>query len=62
MKLVSRIELKVDGYDKCSLLIDHDCPLGQLYDYSCALKSFVMEKMQEAEKVQQTKTEEIKPS
>ncbi len=49
MKLLTKVELRLDGFEKCSALIDADCPIGQLFDYSCALKAFVIQKMQEAE-------------
>jgi len=49
MKLTSQIKLQLENITKCSLLIDHDCPLGELYDFSHALKSFAIQKMQEQE-------------
>lgn len=52
MKLINKTELKLENFEKCSLICDNDCPLGSLYDYSCALKAFIVEKMKEAEAVQ----------
>lgn len=52
MKIVTKSELKIDGFDKCSLICDSDCPLGHLYDYVSNLKSFVVDKMKEVEKAQ----------
>lgn len=49
MKLVNKLEIKVDKLDKCHVISDNDCPLGQLYDYACAFKSFIFQKMQESE-------------
>lgn len=49
MKVFPKSCLKLDGFEKCELLADYDCPLGQLYDYACALKGFLIEKIQEAE-------------
>jgi hypothetical protein len=47
MKAVNKIEIKIENIDKCLLILDSDCPLGQLYDFSCAVKSFVYQKMKE---------------
>jgi hypothetical protein len=49
MKLDNQVVLKLEELNKCHLTCDADCPLGQLYDFSCALQSFVMQKMKEAE-------------
>ena len=49
MKVINKVQLKLDGFDKCSLISDSDCSLGQLYDYACSLKSFLIEKMKEVE-------------
>ena len=45
----NKLELRLDACDKCSIICDTDCSLGQLYDYSCALTAFIMQKMKEAE-------------
>lgn len=58
MKLVNKLELRIDGFDKCVAIVESDCPLGSLYDYSCALKTFVVQKMQELES-QEKKVEPI---
>lgn len=47
MKVVTKVELKFENFEKCSALLDSDCPLGQIYDFSCAFKHFVTQKMQE---------------
>jgi hypothetical protein len=52
MNVLNTIELKADGYEKCWAQLHSDCPLGQLYDFSCALQSFVLQKMKEAEELQ----------
>ncbi len=49
MELKNKCELVLKDYDKCALLCDADCPLGQLYDYSCDLQAFIMGKMKQAE-------------
>jgi hypothetical protein len=59
MKLVNKVELKLENFEKCHMICDSDCPLGQLYDFSCTLKSFIYEKIKESEGVQpKVKTEE----
>jgi hypothetical protein len=52
MQIINRIELKLENFDKCAIQCDHDCPLGILYDYSCALQSFIFEKMKAAKDAQ----------
>jgi hypothetical protein len=49
MKTNNKIQLNLENFEKCVALVDSDCPLGQLFDFSCALKSFVMQKLQELE-------------
>ncbi len=49
MKQTVRIELKNEECPKVCVLVDSDCPLGQLYDYSCSLKNFIIQRMKEAE-------------
>ena len=49
MKVVNRVEIKLENFDKCHVTCDADCPLGQLYDYSCAFKAFISQKIQESE-------------
>ncbi len=49
MNIVNRICLKLENYEKCELHCDVNCPLGELYDYSCVLQSFIINKIKEAE-------------
>lgn len=49
MKLVGRVEIRLENFEKCHVITDQDCPLGQLYDYACAFKAFIVRKLQEAE-------------
>ncbi len=58
MQLVNRVELKVENYDKCNMICDHDCPLGQLYDYACAFQSFILQRMKEADEAQKAQNQE----
>lgn len=57
MKIVNKVELKLQNYDKCQMVCDSDCPMGQLYDYSCSLQVFVLEKMNAAKEAQKVKEE-----
>jgi len=52
MKTVHKIELKLEDFEKCSMVLDSDCPLGQLFDYACSLKHFIMQRMKEAEEIE----------
>ncbi len=54
MKLVNRVEIKFEKFEKCHAICDQDCPLGQLYDYACAFKAFISQKIQETEAQSQT--------
>jgi hypothetical protein len=49
MKVVNKVEIKLEKFDKCHMICDADCPLGQLYDYSCAFKAFISQKIRESE-------------
>jgi len=55
MNLINRVVLKLEKYEKCEMICDSDCPLGQLYDYSCALQDFIMTKMKEVEEMKKVK-------
>ncbi len=57
MKTIHKIELKLEDFEKCHVLLDSDCPLGQLFDYSCSLKHFIMQRMKEAEELEKQKQE-----
>lgn len=49
MNIVNKVECKLENFEKCHLIADSDCPVGQIYDYACALLSFSIQKMQEAQ-------------
>ena len=49
MILVNQLNIKFEGIEDCSTVCESTCSLGRLYDYSCALQSFVLEKMKENE-------------
>ena len=49
MNIINKVELVLEGFDKCSASCDADCALGILYDYSCALQAFIMQKMKDAQ-------------
>lgn len=54
MEIKNRIHLILENYDKCCAICDSDCPLGQIYDYCCALQHFVLQKMKEAEEAKKS--------
>lgn len=49
MKIQQKLELKAEEFSKCYLVADIDCPLGQLFDYSCMLQSYIRQKIKESE-------------
>ena len=59
MEFISKTELKLKDFDKCSVICHNDCSLGSLYDYACTLKSYVMDRMKAEEEAKKEK-EEIK--
>ncbi len=61
MKLVNKVELKLENFDKCYFICDSDAPLGSLYDYACSLKAFIVEKMKSVEEAQKEKVSEEAP-
>ena len=54
MDVVNQVKLKLDKYEKCHMICDSDCPLGQLYDYTCMFQSFLFEKMKAAQDSQKS--------
>lgn len=60
MKLSNLMKLQLENFDKCYLHCDNDCPLGQLYDFSCALQSFIIQKIKENESQKSNESEEKK--
>jgi len=58
MKIQNRIELKLENYEKCHIICDSDCPLGQMYDYSCALQHFITQKMKEADEARKSQDQQ----
>jgi len=58
MEIVNKVELKVENIEKCVALVCADCPLGSLYDFSCALQSFALQKMKEHEAKKEEKSGE----
>lgn len=49
MEISNKFTLILKDFEKCMLIADADCPVGKLYDYSCALKSFMGSKIAEVE-------------
>jgi hypothetical protein len=59
MKVENKLTLKIENLEKCCVVLDQECPLGQLYDFSCALKSFTFQKMKELEDQENQSKKEI---
>lgn len=57
MKVVNKVDIRLENFDKCNVISDSDCSLGQLYDYACAFKSFIAQKIQESEALSQSAKE-----
>jgi hypothetical protein len=62
MKLVNKVEIKIENFEKCHLISDQDCPLGQLYDYACVFKAFIYQKIQDSEARSQPEVKEAQSS
>lgn len=58
MKVINRIEVSLENFEKCSVICDQDSSLGQLFDFACAFKSFISQKIKESE-VTENKQENI---
>lgn len=54
MKMVNKVEIRIDNFEKCHVISDQDCPLGQIYDYACAFKSLIFQKIKECEDQKQS--------
>ena len=59
MQVVNQVKLELENYEKCHFVCDSDCPLGQLFDYACAVQAFIQEKMKAASEAAKPK-EEVK--
>lgn len=57
MEFKNKVEVKFPGIEECFLVANSDCPMGQIYDYSCALRAFAVQRMQEAEAKTEQKTD-----
>lgn len=56
MNIKNKIELQIDGFEKCHLSCEMDCSLSTIFDYSCILQNYVLMKMnEEAEKMKSLK-------
>ncbi len=56
METKTAVKLILPDFNKCMMYVDADCPLGELYDYSCALVNFVLAQM-EAKKPQKEESQ-----
>lgn len=59
MDIQNKINLTLKDYTKCHLICDVDCPLGELYDFSSALRNFVLNKMKEHQEAEKQQNEEV---
>ncbi len=60
MKAIVKVELKFESIDECFLIAENSCSLGRLFDYACALQSYALERMKEAQPKDAPKVEEVK--
>jgi hypothetical protein len=60
MEFKNKVEVRFPGIEECFLVANSDCAMGKVYDYSCALKTFALQRMQQEEKDEKAKTEESK--
>jgi hypothetical protein len=55
MKLTNQVKIQLEEFEKCYLLADADCSLGQLFDFACVFHKFISDKVQETQaKVSET--------
>lgn len=59
MDISNKIQLTVKDFEKCHIVCDVDCPLGEIYDFSCALRTFVLNRIKEHEEAEKQKDEEV---
>lgn len=53
MKVINKIALQLEGFEHdVETHLKNEVSLGRLYDYSCALLGFVVQKMNEAKETQ----------
>jgi len=57
MNIKNKVEVRFEKYDNVSLLSDVDCPVGQIYDFTCALQQFCIQRMSEASAAQKASQE-----
>lgn len=58
MQISNKFTIELKEFEKCKLLVDVDCPVGTIYDYTCALKSFLAQKIAEVEATEKQKAED----
>lgn len=49
MKTSNLVKIELEDFTKCYVVCDPDCPLGNLFDFSCAFRGFIMNKIKELE-------------
>lgn len=59
MDIKHKVEIRFPELEKVHAIADSDCPIGQVFDYACVLKSFCLQRMKEDEEAQK-KAAEVK--
>ncbi len=47
MKISTKFDMRLQGCDKIYSVLDHDCPMGQILDFSFALQNFAFQQLKE---------------
>ena len=59
MDLKQQVQLKMKDFEECWTVVNSDCPIGRIYDFSCVLQAFCIERMKQVQEAQ--KKPEEKP-
>jgi len=47
MNIIHNTVVKLEEFKKCELVCVSECPLGELHDFCCKIKSIIVAKIQE---------------
>lgn len=47
MQAIPQTSIKLDGFEKCNIVCDNGCPLGELFDFLSKVRAIVATKMKE---------------
>jgi len=53
MKTVNQVKIELEDFLKCHVICDADCPIGSLYDFSCAFQFAISKRIKEIEESKQ---------